>query len=128
MNSRLIQTLKYLLGWPFSIIAFFFILKIILPQLSLFSSKVQYINISLLLSGIVCFVIFYFVRSYIWHLLLKVYSKDITYKQSAFGWAISEVRRYIPGNFWALLGRTLAFSEHGIKKKDIGKLVRRAFL
>jgi uncharacterized membrane protein/uncharacterized membrane protein YbhN (UPF0104 family) len=123
MNSRLIQLLKYLLGWPFSIIAFFFILKIILTQVSIFLEKPQQINISLLFLGIFCFLGYYFVRSYIWHRLLKAYSKNISYKQSAFGWAISEARRYIPGNFWALLGRTLAFSEHGIQKKDTGKLV-----
>ncbi len=36
-------------------------------------------------------------------------------------WSISELKRYIPGNVWSFLGRTILFEKKGVKKKDVGK-------
>lgn len=123
MTNRSVQILKYLLGWPFSILAFIFILQLIAPKIPEFSSNIKNLNVILLLCGISCFLLFYSIRAFIWHRLLKIHTKNITYKQAAYVWSLSELRRYIPGNFWAFLGRTILFSEIGVKKKDIGKLV-----
>jgi uncharacterized membrane protein/uncharacterized membrane protein YbhN (UPF0104 family) len=123
LNNRFLNILKYLLGWPFSIVAFIFILRLILPHIPSFSSNLQSLNLYLLLTGIGCFLLFYFIRAYVWHRLLKIHTKNITYKKAAYLWSVSELKRYIPGNFWGFLGRTLLFSDTGIKKQEIGKLV-----
>jgi uncharacterized membrane protein len=34
---------------------------------------------------------------------------------------MSELKRYIPGNIWSFLGRTVVFQEKGIPKKDIAR-------
>lgn len=38
-------------------------------------------------------------------------------------WSASEVKRYIPGNIWSFVGRSIAFSQLGVKKKDIASLL-----
>lgn len=123
VQNRFLNLLKYLLGWPFSILAFIFILRLIIPKIPEFTSNIQNLNLSLLFSGITSFILFYFTRSYIWHILVKMHSKDISYRKSSYLWAISELKRYIPGNVWGFLGRTLLFSDLGITKKEVGKLI-----
>lgn len=123
MQNRLISILKYALGWPFSILAFIFILRLVVPKLPQITQSIQEANIILLTLGIICFVLYYFLRSYIWHRLLKVYSHKISFKKSAYLWSVSELKRYIPGSIASLLGRTFVFSEEGISKKDVGKLM-----
>ncbi len=123
MQNRLISILKYALGWPFSILAFLFILRLVVPQLPQIIQSVQKANIYLLILGIICFVLYYLIRSYIWHRLLKVYSRKIIFKKSVYLWSVSELKRYIPGSVVSLLGRTYVFSEQGVSKRDVGKLM-----
>jgi uncharacterized membrane protein/uncharacterized membrane protein YbhN (UPF0104 family) len=123
VTKRILNVLKYLLGWPFSILAFFFIIRIIAPQIPSFTKNIHTLQIPLLLSGVIFFVLYYGMRAYIWHRLLRIHTREITFKTSAYLWSLAELRRYIPGNFWALLGRTVLFSDKGVKKKDTGKLV-----
>src|SRR6185369_11997046 len=121
MKQRIFTLLKFLIGWPFSLIALFFIGKLITPQLPTLLAHLHEISLPLLIYGIYCFLIFYFLRSYIWKRLLQEKGHAITYKDSSFLWASSELKRYIPGNIWSFLGRTVLFSERGIPKKEIGK-------
>ncbi|HUQ85863.1 MAG TPA: DUF2079 domain-containing protein [Candidatus Limnocylindrales bacterium] len=123
MQNRLFSILKYALGWPFSILALFFIIKLVAPRIPEFTSKLYAANPVLLMIGIFSFLVYYFLRSYIWHRLLKVYSNKITYKQSAYHYSVSEFKRYIPGSIVSFLGRAFAFSEQGIPKKNVGKLI-----
>ncbi len=123
MRGRAFNILKYLLGWPFALVAFFFILRLIIPQIPTIIPNLHGLNYALLLCGIFSFLLFYFVRSYIWHRLLKAYSQGIPYRKSSYLWAISEVKRYIPGSIFAFLGRTILFADLGISKKEVGKLL-----
>ncbi len=123
MQNRLISILKYALGWPFSILAFLFILRLLVPKFPQIVVNIQGVNVVLLVLGVKCFVLYYFLRSYIWHRLLKVYSQQISFKKSAYLWSVSELKRYIPGSVVSFLGRTFVFSERGISKKDVGKLM-----
>lgn len=45
----------------------------------------------------------------------------ISYKKINFIWAASELQRYIPGNIWSFIGRTVRLAEQGMSKKDIAK-------
>ncbi len=123
MRDKILNILKYLLGWPFSILAFVFIIRVITPQASQILTRLTNPNFTLLGISTICFLLFYFMRSVVWHLLLKVYKGNIRYKASAYYWSASELKRYIPGNIWGFLARTFSFSEIGIEKKDIARLI-----
>lgn len=123
MKSGFLNGLKFLLGWPLSIIALYWIWIYVSPQAYQLISIFKDINITFLTLGIVCYLIYYFVRGYMWHRLLKGHAYNISFKDVNFYWAISEVKRYIPGKFWFVLGRALAFSDLGVEKKVTGKLL-----
>lgn len=65
--------------------------------------------------------VYYLLRSIIWHRILEGFSYKISFRESCYLWAISEVKRYIPGKIWLVLGRAVMFNKHGVEKKDIGK-------
>lgn len=121
MKQRIFTLLKFLIGWPFSLIALFFIGKLIAPQFPTLLSHLHEISVPLLIYGVYCFLLFYFLRCYVWKRLLQERGHPISLKESCFLWASSELKRYIPGNIWSFLGRTLLFSERGVPKKEIGK-------
>lgn len=121
MRNRVYSVLKFLIGVPLTILALFFILKIIISQAPVITSNLHSIQYSLLFSGLLSFIGFYFLRSYVWFLIIKQFQYSITFSESNYLWAISEVKRYIPGNIWSFLGRTVLFEQKGIKKKDTAK-------
>src|SRR5258708_8138105 len=70
---------------------------------------------------IFCFAIYFALRGYIWKEILKNKSYRLNYKNSIFLWSVSELKRYIHGNIWSFIGRTLSFEKLGVKKKDSAK-------
>ncbi|HSW48339.1 MAG TPA: DUF2079 domain-containing protein [Candidatus Saccharimonadales bacterium] len=124
MNNRFISIAKYLIGWPFSILSLIFIIRLISPKLPEILSNIKNINITFLFYALGLFLGFYFLRSYIWYRLVKFKFEKISFKESCYFWSISELKRYIPGNIWSFVGRTVIFSDlTGLKKKEIGKLL-----
>jgi uncharacterized membrane protein/uncharacterized membrane protein YbhN (UPF0104 family) len=123
VNHRIVNILKYLLGWPFSILAFVFIIRIITPQTSSIAENLESPNIALIIASVISFLLFYFFRSAVWHVLLRVYKGDIRFRTSSYFWASSELKRYIPGNIWGFVARTFRFADIGITKKDLGRLI-----
>lgn len=121
MKNRVFEILKFLIGWPLSILALIFIIKLIVPQAAKFISHLNQISLPLLSLAIICFLIYYFMRGYIWKRLIKQSNHEISYKDANFIWAASELKRYIPGNIWSFVGRAVLFSERGISKKDIAR-------
>ena len=122
MKKSLFKLLKFLFGWPISLIALYFIWRLIGPQMDNFFEGLRDINYLLLIAGIFSFIVFYFLRGFIWYKLLPDHG-NISFKQAAFLWAISEIKRYIPGKFWFILGRAASFSNHGIKKLETARLM-----
>ena len=121
MRTRLFSVVKPLIGFPLTIISFFFIFKIILTQLPTLTINLHTLHFFLLGYGIVCFILFYFLRSYIWYRILKNNNYLLSFKESSYLWALSELKRYIPGSVWSFLGRTILFEQKGVAKKDIAK-------
>ncbi len=122
MKRSLFKLLKFLFGWPISLIALYFIWRLIAPQMDNFFEGLRNINYLLLIAGIFSFIVFYFLRGFIWYKLLPDHS-TISFKQAAFLWAMSEIKRYIPGNLWSILGRSAAFSNYGVKKLETARLI-----
>lgn len=120
MRSHLTPFLKFLIGWPLSLVALFFIGKILYEQAPSVMPNIQSIHPLLLATGIISFLVFYFLRSLIWHLIIKEYGNHILFRDSCYMWSVSELKRYIPGNIWSFLGRATLFVNRGVKKKDIG--------
>lgn len=123
MKKKFLNLAKFLIGWPLSILALYFIWQIISPRSQNLIADLENIKLSLLAVGIFSFVIFYFIRGFIWYRLLQEHGYQIPLKEATCLWAISELKRYIPGNIWSLLSRTMLFSEKGVKKRDTGILL-----
>ena len=121
MKSRLYSFIKAFIGLPLTLLAFFFIARILIAQQSTLLAQLHTIHIFLLLYGIISFVIYYYLRSYTWHRLLKLFKYSLSFSESTYLWEMSEFKRYIPGNVWAFLGRTVMFKEKGIPKKDTAR-------
>ena len=121
MKQRLISIAKYVIGWPLSILAFLFIGKLVWDQGPTLLPNLVNLNWTLLGFGCLSFLIYYFLRSVIWYRIMKLSNSTVTLRESTYLWAMSEVKRYIPGKVWMVLGRTMMFEKHGVEKKEIGK-------
>lgn len=119
VKSHLFTIFKFLFGWPLSLFAFYFILKLISPEWGSIKEQITHVNLSLLVLAIFCFLAYYFLRCFLWQIILQAYSYSLLFKETAFLWGMSEVNRYIPGNIWSLLGRTMLFHKKEVAKKDI---------
>lgn len=119
VGSRFLYFLKFFIGWPLSFIAIFFILRLIAPKTNLILPKLAQINPLLLIISLLFFVIYFFLRSYFWKEVLKAKGYNLSFKETAYLWQLSEIKRYIPGNVWSFLGRAVLFGEKGIPKKIV---------
>lgn len=113
------KILKFLIGWPISVVSLIFIAKLILPQSQTLLSSIKNINIILVLVSVLCFLAYFLLRGYLWSKILEEKGYKIPFKKLLFAWNISELKRYTPGNIWSLLGRAISFSDLGVSKKDI---------
>lgn len=119
MRNKLLLFLKFILGWPLSLVALFFIGRTFFPHLSTISSKITHINVPLLVLGILSFISYYLLRSFIWYKLLRFLGYELDPHESLFLWSYSQLRRYIPGNIWGFLSITLLYNKRKVQKKDI---------
>jgi len=122
MKSRLLQILKFAIGWPLSVVALYFIYRMFSAQLGKLTVTME-INPYFLLIGAFCFISYYFLRSYLWLKLLHFLGHDIPFRESSFLWLLAQLKRYIPGNIWSFLGLAVSYSEHKIPKKDLAYAV-----
>lgn len=122
MNSKVKQFLVFFIGWPLSLVSIYIIIVTFLPKISQIQSSLTNINYYLLITGIFSFLVYYFLRSLIWQDILNQKKYNLPFNKSNLLWTSAEFKRYIPGNIWSFLGRTILFSNKGIHKKDIAKL------
>ncbi len=119
MWQKISPFLTFFLGWPLSFLALFFIGKTFAPHIGQVIQEITSVNILFLSIGVISFVSYYILRSYIWYLLLQKLGYKLDVRESLYLWATSQIKRYIPGNVWSFLGVTLLFSEKKVKKTDI---------
>lgn len=123
MKEKVYKSAKFLAGWPLSILALYFIWQVISPNFEDLFINLKNVNFYLLSAGVICFIVVLFLRSFIWNRLLEEKGYQISLKQATYLWAISEFKRYIPGNIWSLVGRAVLFSQTGVRKRDTGALL-----
>lgn len=119
MKSRLRSLLTFIIGWPLSLIALFFIIRLIISHFTEIESHLHHINYTLTLIGGLCFVLYYFFRSYMYQKILNFLGYPLRLQETAYYWGQSELHRYIPGNVWSFLGRTVLFSRKNVSRSDI---------
>lgn len=90
-----------------------------MPHLSTLSQTVLHPNWVSLLLGFFCFVGYFYIRSFIWYKLLHLRGHDLDTTESLFQWSFAQLRRYIPGNIWGVVGVSLHFEKRNVPRKDI---------
>lgn len=118
--SKTINILKYLIGWPLSVVSLFFIFKLIFSNIQSIN-QLKNINVVFLSLGVLCFIVYFFLRTYLWGRLIKNAGNKFSYLNTSYLWEISEIKRYTPGNIWSFLSRAKLFSEENISKSDVAK-------
>lgn len=122
MKSQALNILKFVIGWPLSLVALYFIFRTFSSRIGELSFTTQ-INPYFLLIAVFCFVSYYFLRSYLWLKLLHFLHHDIPFRESSFLWLSAQLKRYIPGNIWSFLGLAVSYNEHKVSKKDLAYAV-----
>src|SRR3989344_7535795 len=118
-QSFFLNAVKFLIGWPISIISIFFIGKIILSQFNLVSPYIKTPELLPLSTGIICFILFYLGRAFVFKKLLEEKGHDIEFKDVAFLWSLAELKRFVPGNIWSFLGKHCPSSKKGVNRKTL---------
>lgn len=119
MLKKPLSFLKYLIGWPLSVLALFFVFRIIFANTAKFDFDVSSISIPLLILSLVLFVVYFFLRAHLWMMILGDNSKHLSFKENLLYWSTSELKRYIPGNIWSLISRTKSFERETLSKKQV---------
>ena len=116
--NKILSFLKYLIGWPLSLVSLFFIAKLIYENASSLNN-LKNINFPLLLIGVLLFITYFFLRGFLWRELIKNKDNKFDFLKTIYFWQLSEIKRYTPGNIWSFLSRTQIFSQDNIPKKEI---------
>jgi uncharacterized membrane protein len=119
MRRNLRSTLTFLLGWPLSFVALIFLTRSFLSRTNGVTLDFNHVHISLIVIGLLSFAGYYFLRSYIWYSLLKSHGNKLDLAESLFNWSFAQLKRYIPGNIWGIVGVSLHFSQKNVSKKDL---------
>jgi hypothetical protein len=118
--SKTISILKFLIGWPLGIVAIIFLIKLFLPQFASIQTKITNANLFLIALSLLLFVVYYFLRCYLWQQILEFKGHKLTLMKTAYLWEFSEFKRYVPGNIWSFLSRVSLFENEGVEKKLVG--------
>ncbi len=118
--NKTISTLKFLIGWPLSIAALFFLIKLAIPKFSFVKEQIESVNLIILFLAVILFISYFFLRCFLWKTILDYKGHKLSFKKTAYLWGFSEFKRYVPGNIWSFLSRVSLFASEGIDKKIVG--------
>ena len=118
-KNNFYSLLKYLIGWPLSAVALFFVLKLVFTKAYEAIPSITNINYGFLFIGLLCFITHFFLRIYLWKYILADKGKHISFKKNALYWSTSELKRYVPGNIWSFLARTSSLEKEKLSKRDV---------
>ncbi len=118
--SRAISIFKFFIGWPLAFVAIIFLVRLFLPQLATIQTRIINLNFPLIFLSVLLFVIYYFLRGFLWQKMLEFTGHKLPLMKTAYLWELSEFKRYVPGNVWSLLSRVSLFENAGVGKKLVG--------
>lgn len=122
MRQSFFKLIKFIIGWPLSIAAIVFLARIMYTQTNHISFQNIHINGWLLSLSILAFLFYFLFRGIFWKYLLSAKGHILFLKETTFLWSFSELQRYIPGNIWAIIKRSVTFEKKGIDKKTTALL------
>lgn len=118
---RLKQYISFLLGWPLSIAALYYLSTLFLSQWDKLNTKGLHIDWVLVIFAILSCTLYFVFRVIAWEQLLPAHSDHI--KKTAWYWMLSELQRFLPGNIWGQIARIKYFNHRVPEKKQILKLL-----
>ncbi|HEX7042560.1 MAG TPA: DUF2079 domain-containing protein [Patescibacteria group bacterium] len=122
MKSNFLSFSKFIIGWPLSLLALFFVGKILLEKAPTIS-QIIHLNYTFLFLGILSYFLYFIFRVAFWKKLTDQKDIKTIFLTSAYRFSISEIKRYVPGNIWSFVGRAQSYSSHNISKKSFAHLL-----
>ena len=108
---KLRKALNFFLGIPLTILSFAFIVKIFLDNSEAITNSFLKTNLLLFGVGILFFTLFFWLKSIIWLKILENRGHNPQRIHTLYTYSLSEVKRYIPGSIFAVVGRVRSHSE-----------------
>ncbi len=122
-SSKLKNLLRFFLGFPLTIVSFYFIGKVLFGHSDDVISHIHSINPLGFALGILLIVLFFLLRSLTWNNLLHEEGISVDPVHSMYLLSISEIRRYIPGSVLGFLSRVSNFKIYKVPTNTILKLI-----
>lgn len=120
-KSQFLSLAKFFIGWPLSIISLVFLLRLVFNQSSRLNIDFRYLDVKLLILGVLAFFLYFLLRSFLWRETIR--PTTIKFPENTYRFSLSEIKRYTPGNIWSFLSRGAMFKELGTEIKTIGKAI-----
>lgn len=122
MKQHAVKFVKFIIGWPLSIVAIIFLVRFITTQTHHLTWELFHPNFWVVALAICAFLVYFLFRSIFWQRLLKARGYHFSLQETTFLWSASELQRYIPGNIWSIVQRTVVFEKKGVDKKTTATL------
>lgn len=116
--EKILQLAKFLIGWPISILALFFIARVVIQNRDVLS-RFENINPPLFALSAISFFFYFFFKAYLWQKIIEEKGFSAPFRKTVFLWEMAEVKRFAPGFIWPLVSKTLSFSKDGLEKKTV---------
>jgi len=112
---------KFIFGVPLTILSFYFIFLIFYNSQNEIIASFTGVRLLPLIGGLLLFIVFFILRSYIWRQILEKQGHAFPVKKAMYLLSKSELRRYVPGNIFAFASRITIFGNETIPAKIIIK-------
>lgn len=116
------RSLRYFLGFPITVISFLLIAKIFLDYKSTIFSSITRIDSFLFLLGVYFYIIFFLLKSIIWTQILKKRGHQVPGRTAIYYYAVSDVKRYVPGNIISVISRITTLTPF-VSKGEVAKAI-----
>nr|MBI5455768.1 DUF2079 domain-containing protein [Candidatus Levybacteria bacterium] len=116
--NKTISILKYLIGWPLTLISLVLVFKIIFSKSDIFNQITSFNPLIFLLS-IFAFIFYFIFRSFVWKEMLDNKGHKLSIKDTLFIWSSTEIKRYVPGNIWSFVSRAKNYKDRGVESKTV---------
>lgn len=117
--TRIKYFLEILLGFPLTLVSFYFIIKVVIQNkekvLPIFAS----LNPRLLLFGFLFFVLYFLLRGILWNKILERRGYRLSLPETIFSFSSAEIKRYIPGKVFSILSRVKNFGDQSVPQSVI---------
>lgn len=116
--NKIISILKYLIGWPLTLISLALVFKVIFSN-STILTQINSFNPLIFILSIFIFLLYFIFRSLVWKEMLDIKGHKLSIKDTLFIWGFTEIKRYVPGNIWSFISRVQNYKDKGVQTKVV---------